>query len=191
MNKRIIKNEISNINPNTYDMHPITLETINNNTDTSLCLTKYNLKNNKLSILKYNCKTESNTRNQYMYIPPIGITAKDILEIYNIKSIDQLSEYINQDKLNDNQYKIERIINAWIRENFDTLKAHNNYLENICYKMIEVFYPNIYGSKHAENLDKDIKKYIDYWIGINNVNNFSLDLIVDLYNYLVKKYNNK
>ena len=60
-----------------------------------------------------------------MYIPPIGITAQDILNIYKINSIDDIIAL----KIQTNNVHFNRILNCWIRVNFDTLQIYNKMLE--------------------------------------------------------------
>ena len=192
MNKRIIKNEnlksknveISEIPSNTLLMHPISTTLVKPSIN-PMCLTKYNLNNNKLSLINnYKCQSGVNNYNKYMYVPPIGISSNDLLIIYDIRSIDNLNDWITNNIETSNEFTINRILNCFLKNNYETLKLYNNILENIYYKILNKF--------HYEYIDKikekDIKNFIDYWIDEHNENEFSLNLLEDMINYIIKKY---
>jgi hypothetical protein len=196
MNKRIIRNEyeyfkskeIVTLPPKTIAFHPINLERINSGIN-SICLTKFQIdKNNNLNISNtYKCNNNLNNNvKKYLYVPVIGLESIDLLKIYSIYSIESLYEWINNhlDKLN--LKTINRIINCWIRVNFDTLKNYNNYLEKI-YLKITAFGSNKKASENETNIKKEIKDFIDYWINKHSVDEFNFNLLEDLNQYLLKK----
>ena len=205
--KRIIKNEfheykklnsknidIGDIPINTQKIHPITLNFIDNFKSTSpICITKPHLEDGNKLILykKYNCNVKNDVYKNILYIPPIGITSNDILQIYNIDSIDNLLSYINNNINDGNIININRIVNSWIRINYDTIKIYNNFLEKIYKKLVDRYlsYDNKNKIKNDNiNIDKEIKDYIDYWTNKNNSLDFELNLLEDFISYFIKKY---
>jgi hypothetical protein len=202
--KRIIKNETreyKNINSknidigeipiNTQKIHPITLNWINKGS-TPTCITKPHLNNDNLILYKeYNCNLLNDVYKNTLHIPPIGITSNDILQIYKIESIDSLLLYVDDNIHDSNIININRIVNSWIRVNYDTIKIYNNFLEKI-YKNLVDKYLNFDNKNKIKNnninIDKEIKDYIDYWINKNNSLNFELNLLEDFISYFIKKY---
>ena len=203
MNKRIIRDEfelitkymnskeIISLQPNTTSLHPTALLWVQNtNPVNPLCITKFQIdkKKNLTMLNEYKCKSGLNNYKKYLYIPPIGLDSSDLLNIYSIESIDSLFEMISQ-KLQEFKYPtINRIINCWIRVNFDTLKNYNNYLEKICLKILE-FNSKEQFINNESKIKKEVKDFIDYWINKHTIDEFNLNLIEDLRLYLLKKIN--
>lgn len=204
--KRIIKNEFQNnnfnsknmeiieISSNTQKMHPITLNWIDNTKSTDpICIIKPSFDKNGISLWKnYKCINQNNIYNNYLYIPPIGITSENLIKIYNVESIENLQLYINDNSTKINILTLNRIVNSWIRVNFDTIKLYNNFLEKIYKKILEYYYSvkNFEELNKKINLDKEIKDFIDYWFNKNNIIDFKFNLLFDLQNYLEKLKNN-
>ena len=196
MNTRTIKNnneniEISQLEPGSQTLHPISSIWVNNTLTNPLCLTKFNIdKKNKLNIVnEYKCVSNVNNYKKYLYVPPIGFSSSDILNIYSISSIDELNKWFNDNISEKNIATINRILNAWIKVNFSILKSHNNFLEKIYIKMINEFFNYSYFKKVNEpDFNKEIKNYIDYWTNKHDNNEFNLNLLDDLKNHLKKKY---
>ena len=202
MNKRIIKDEfeqnnyqhnfnskdIVELKPKTNILHPTALLWVQNiNPTNPLCITKFQMDNKKnLTILnEYKCKSNLNNYKKNLYIPPIGLNSNDLLNIYSIESIDSLYEWISDNLQIAKYITVNRILNCWIRVNFDTLKNYNNYLEKICSKILE-FNSKDKFKDNEDKIRKEIKNFIDYWINKHSVNEFNLELIEDLRYYLVK-----
>ena len=195
MNKRIIRDdneyfkskEILNLPPKTSVTHPLNFKVITN-TDpiNSLCLTKFQMdKNNNLNIIStYKCKNNVNNYKKNLYIPVIGLESIDLLNMQSIQSIDSLHDFIEENLQKINYYTLNRIINSWIRVNFVTLQNYNNYLEKILFKLIEFDKKYTY---NETNIKKEIKSFIDYWINKHSVDEFYLNLLKDLVQYLYKK----
>lgn len=202
--KRIIKNEfqeyknfnsknmeITQIPGNTQKMHPITLNWIDNSKSTNpLCITKPSFDKEGLTLYKdYKCTNQQNNKyNSYLYIPPIGISSENLIKIYNVESIESLQLFVNENIKQMNILTLNRIINSWIRINFDTIKTYNNFLEKIYKKMLEKYYSstNFEELNKKVNLDKEIKDFIDYWFTKNNTIGFRFNLLIELQNYLEK-----
>jgi hypothetical protein len=202
MNKRFIKphsassqdNDIINLATNSQLLHPVTLDWINNsNSANPICLTKVQFKDNKYlsNVNNYKCKSNIDNYKKYMYVPPIGISSNDILQIYEINSIDSLHTWITSNIDILTYYTINRVLNCWIKSNYDTLKIYNNFLEKIYNKLL-LKYLNLEILKQIKNetidINKDIKYYIDYWIEKNNTLAFSFNLLDDMILYVQKKY---
>lgn len=198
MNKRIIKKEnltsnekdIITVEPGTQMMHPISTEWFNNKQNFPLCLTEYFYSDNKLqSFREGKCSNSASQGkyNKYMYLPPIGLTSDDLLNIYQIDSIDDLTTYV-KNNTNKNYLTVNRIVNCWIRVNFLTLKNYNNSLEKIYLELVKYKFNNKFLDK-ITNIEKEIKDFVDYWIGKHNGNEFELNLLDDFANYLNKKFN--
>ncbi len=200
MNKRIIKNEsfssrnveINQVPVNNQLLHPISSIWVQNKSTNPFCLTKFHLdKKNNLNILnEYTCKTNVNNYKKYMYLPPIGFSSSDILQIYEISSIDDLSRWISDNIENKNYITINRVLNCWIKNNFDTLKNYNNFLEKIYNKLIQHYFLKGQIKKFSESeINKEIKDFIDYWTNKYSGSEFNLDLLEELLIYIKKKYN--
>ncbi len=202
-NKRIIKNEfekknlfkskeIANIDPDNQTLHPISSQWINTkNLLNPICLTKFQILNNETKIINtYKCKTNTNDYKSFLYIPPIGLLSDDIIKIYDLESIDRLYNWLNEhidesSSSHINYLTIIRVVNCWIRVNFETLKNYNNFLVKIIGKLFKFYFgKNI----NIPEIDKEIKYYVDYWMNKHSGNEFELNLIGDFYNYIIKKF---
>ena len=108
-NKRIIKNdldhrksitnkEIINIPPDNQTLHPISSQWIDTkNIVNPFCLTKFQILNKETKILNtYQCKTEPNNYKSFLFVPPIGLSSEDILQIYDVDSIDKLYNWLGE-----------------------------------------------------------------------------------------------
>jgi len=190
--------EINTLPENNSTVHPLSLVWIDNKKKEGsninpICLTKFNIDNqNNLSYkLNYKCKTDVDNYKKYLYIPPLGLSSESLLKIYNINSIDGLSSWVidNLNKLN--YFTINRVINCWIKTNFDTLKTYNNFLEKIYLLIFDKFKnEKIYKKTEKGDIDinKEIKNFIDYWIAKKKPTEFNFDLYGDFIIYLQKKF---
>ena len=199
---RIIRHEFSNYQHTSIDqsglVEPelIKKQWVNKSTLNWVNIIKSQInKNAPIPIKNYNYKV-SNNENTLHAIPfqPLGILSSDILQMYQINSIDNLLEYIDTNITSENILTINRIINCWIYSNYNVLKQHNNVLEKIYKKIIYEYikYFNIDMEREIErkniNINKEIKDYIDSWINKKNTTIFSLNLLSDFINYFIKKY---
>ena len=175
------------LKPNDEMYHPISLHKIVNSTKSNVCLTKFKInKKGDMQDYQYNYKCTYNldNYNKFMYIPPAGISYSDILKLYNIDSnnIDDLIKWINDNQeghSNLNQYTINRVINCWIKQNYDLLKSHNKTLIKLN--------KYLYNEDVLNNID--FEKFINKWIK-NNKDIFYLNYVDDLNNY-IKNYDSK
>lgn len=197
INKRFIKSEpvinnpftnkeIVNVESGSSTLHPISAQWVDlKNKEDTICLTKYQILNNESKIYNnYKCKTNVNNYKNFLYIPPIGLSSDDILKIYKLESINELYNYIN-DNINDINYlTIVRIINCWIKVNFDTLKSYNKFLIKIITKLFKYYYSDIIKS---DDFDKETGDFIEYWISTTKQPEFK-SIIDDFIKHIKKKY---
>ena len=187
--------EITNINPDNQTLHPISSQWINTkNLVNPICLTKFQILNNETKIIStYKCKTDTNDYKSFLFLPPIGLTSDDIIKIYNLESIDRLYNWLSEN-IDDvssvsygrvNYLTIVRVVNCWIRVNFETLKNYNNFLVKI---MSKLFRFNFGDNINIPDIDKEIRDYIEYWMNKNSGTEFKLNLIDDFYSYVIKKF---
>jgi len=198
MFKRIIKNEksftskdIMTVPIDTTKIHPITLRNIDTHGfQKPICFTKLHILNNKLNTHgNYICNGE-NKYKDYIQLPPFELSVADLLQIYNINNIDSLTFWIETNIEEYNLLTLKRVLNCWIINNIDTLKIHNNFLENICKLLLDK--GRYIDKKYIlyNNFDKEIKYFIDYWIDKYDIKNKDLDLINDMIIYIYKKFDN-
>jgi len=198
---RIIKKEFhdchyTSINNGNSECNLIQKQNVNRVSLNWINIIKSQTNKNKLSPLTNYKYKISNNENSVDAIPfqPMGIISSDILQMYQINSIDNLLEYIDTNIKSENILTINRIVNCWIYNNYNVLKQHNNILEKIYKKIIYEYIKNFNIDMEKEidkrniNINKEIKKYIDFWINKNNTSIFSLNLLTDFINYFIKKY---
>jgi hypothetical protein len=165
------------LKPGDKSIHPMSMNFIENDTKNNICLTKFKINNKNITDLKYNynCVYNLDNYNKIMYIPPIGINYTDLLTLYNIDfdNIDDLIRWVNNN--NKNIFTVSRVINSWIKHNFNLIKKHTKSLV----KIINI----LYDSTKLKNVDEDL--FVKEWIKKNN-NIFYLNFIDDL-NYHIKK----
>ena len=171
-----IKNIGNKVNKGELFLHPNTLDIFeNSNTDeTYICPTKYYMNNdNTLDVYKKNnCKDINNYESRkFMLYPSTVIISNEILKIYNIVLFDDLFDKI-KDLVKDNNtfITINRIINCWIRTNYDDLKNKNKILVSI-YKFIF----NEYNPRFEIN-ESELGEIINNWFKSHTSSNFNLNL---------------
>lgn len=155
------------------------------------CPTKTYLdKSNKFTFSKvceHNEKTTNQNLSNFMSVPYLNLPLEKILLIYNIDSIEDLVSFVDKNIMENSYYdKINRVLNAWNKVNFDLLKLNNDFLENIYFNIKKKYWDNI--KENDDIVKKDIKKYIDSWFIKKNYEDFYFDLGNDLKKYLSKKY---
>jgi hypothetical protein len=179
--KQETTNQIMNVEPNANFLHPITLEMGTNNTNAPICLTKLFLDNNNnmQRFNKYKCVTNHDEYKNVLYIPPIGYNSTDIIRMYEINTIDNLNNFINENLMDE--ILINRILNCWIKSNFDILIKHNNILNEIYNKIIQKYYSDI-----IKNFNLDKSNFINEWFSQHHKTEFHLDLLSDYISYIKK-----
>ena len=189
MFKRSIKQEIyftskniETLNINSSKIHPITLQNINTNNKTSpICLTKMHISNNKLNMYdKYICNGE-NKYNEYIHLPPVSLSAGDLLTLYEISNSDNLKIWISEKIEYMNLNTIKRVLKCWIIENINDLKKHNEILNEICEIIL-----NKLEKFNQINKTKMIENFVEYWIQKFKIEDNN-DIIEDLIKYINKK----
>jgi hypothetical protein len=173
--EKSIKKIGTKINKGEIYIHPntLTLHYLHKNDKLEVCPTKYHLNNNILDVETHvNCKNISNYESRkFMLFPSTVIVYSDILKIYDIVSFDDLFNKI-KDLIDDNNtfITINRIINCWIRNNYDDLKNKNKILVSI-YKFVFNEY-----NKELEINENKLEEEINKWFKSHTSNDFKLNL---------------
>ena len=184
--KRIIKKENIKIEPDEVFLNPLTLKIEINEKNEPIYLTSFHFnKENKL--INYEKETPKNYINddKFMLTPPLLIHSNELLKINNIYDINNLIEFIDyniQTKLFDS---LNRIINCWIRENFNELVKNNKILIPLYLKLFRKFNSFKVDDKI---INKDIELFMIRWFKIKNPIEFEINLGMDLIKYLSNKY---
>lgn len=191
MEKRKIKIISSNLTNNNNDeiLDPNNLGLITN--DNTFVLTKNYILNNQLvntkiiSNNKFNLKTgdskldNHNHNRKYMLYPSVILSSESILQLYEIETIDDLIETVNNYiKNNKNFYTINRILNVFIKNNLDDLKKNNGIINKIIIDLFNNYYPEF------KNNEKKIIDYIKLWFKNQNENDFYFDLFNNIIKFL-------
>ncbi len=169
---------IFKLKPGEISLHPLSMNHIENNTKDNICLTKFkiNKNNKKVTDIKYNynCVYNLDNYSKIMYIPPVGISYNDLLILYDIDDIDSLLRWINHNDKH-NIYTMSRVINSWIKQNFNLV----NKYPDILIKIIKILY-------NDDELEKfDEKLFVKEWLK-KNKDIFYLNFIDDLNNNIKK-----
>lgn len=115
---------------------------------------------------------------KYIALPYLNLNYHSIVNFYEIYDIDSFNNLIDL-KINaknpiDN---IIRIINVWIKYNFNDLKKYNNYILNLFKKINEKYWNKKY--------DEDkLKKFIDTWINNKNIDDFEFNIFDDILKFI-------
>jgi len=172
--KRQIK-QISNnpLKKNETKIHPITLELLTNNEDKNVVLTQFWLsdknKNDLLKVTYLNDKhiVKSRSDKDNMEIPNLSLPLNNILNIYNINNYnDLISEIQNSEAPSETKY---RLVNIFVRLEFDELKKINNSLIKI-FKLL---------FKNKKIDDEFIKKFLKKWFQQKSKDDFFLNICED------------
>jgi hypothetical protein len=179
----MIENNILEIKPNKIAIDPVTLRLIKNTSDESIFLTNFYLdpEDNEVTTIGYNKKQNLEYRQNYMLYPSIFIEPSTLLVFHDIIDINDIINYINKSIDKELYETVNRILNCWIRENFNYLKKNNKILKNIYSKIFKKYFD-------IELKDIDYSKFFDKWFEIKNQNDFDLNLGNDFKNFLSKKY---
>ena len=172
----IIKKHQSSIEPNNLTIQK-------NVNDFPIALTQFFIDNNKLnsSLPAKNKQLVQSKRSDKdnIQIPDLSLPLTDMLNIYNIDTLDELINSINTLMYDKNtEHTIYRLVNIYTRIFFDDLKKSHNTLIKIFNIIFEKYNPS------SEMLNGFLKK----WFEKNDKNNFNLNICNDLKYYLSNKY---
>lgn len=163
-------------------LHPISIFPVINQDKEKKCASN-NLKDFKL-YTKCDGNIELEQLKKHMEVPFINIELNHILEFYKINTIDDLTQWIDNNINNKPFDTINRVLNLWICENIRDLKNFNNILFSIIKKLLNFYFTDI----KEELIDNELKDFIDYWINKFNIDDFEFNLISDFKKFLNKKY---
>lgn len=173
------------IDNNDSFLHPITLTIIKNTKDEQICPTNIYTEKNKILINRVCLKNENVDKqdiSNYMSLPYINLDIKVIINIYKVETIDKLEEWFDNNINKDTSYdSINRILNIWIKLNFDIVKNFHDIFENFYLKINSKFW-----NYKNKNIKKELDKYMNKWFKIKKDTDFILDLGNDLKKYLSK-----
>jgi len=181
---RKIKKYILKVKKNDIELNPLILKLYHNNTDDDIYITTYFFdKNNEL---RYDTKEKINDNydeKTFMLTPTLLLQSSELLKIYDVKDINEFIKF----NLENNYFSfINRILNCWIRENFNDLKKNNNILISIYYKIFNKFFTNININKKL--FEKECNIFFYKWFKNKNSEIFNINLCNDLEKYLSNKY---
>jgi len=179
---RKLKKYILKVEKDEQILNPLTLNLYINDKDEDIYITKYFFDKNKNLEFKTNDKiNNSYDEKKFMLTPSLLLPSSELLKIYEVKDIN---DFIKSN-LEDNNFSfINRILNCWIRENFNDLKKNNNILINIYYQIFN----NIIDKKLFE---KECKLFLNKWFKNKNIDTFFMNLGNDFEKYLSNKYDQK
>ena len=120
----------------------------------------------------------------HMRGPDLNLDVNEILSFYEITNIDSLIVWIDNNLENKDYNTVNRILNLWIKNNLSKLKNFNAVLTKTIKKIIIYHFEEI----NVKRIDKELEKYIDYWVKKKSIEDFYFNLIHDFKKYLNKKY---
>jgi|APSaa5957512535_1039671.scaffolds.fasta_scaffold13999_3 hypothetical protein len=180
------------VKPGSFYIHPITLEVRQNLGTTDIYPSGlHNSENNKLGYSINTCK-EKNTHidiQNFMALPYLNLHIQQILDMYNIRSVDDLTRWVDkqiEDKMPFNY--INRIINIWLNASFDTVTDYNKLISKIYQKLASNYWSKLNRAHMDTNkLESLIDKFINDWLNTIKRDDFIFDLGKDLKKYLHKQ----
>lgn len=167
--------------------HPITLQFIKNESKSNNILypTEFfddGFEFRKARTLERNYTLQEDTQ-QFMVLPYLNITLDTILNLYKVNSIDDLVNWVNI-RINENTpfKNVNRIINIWIKNNFNIIRKNNNIFNKIYLNIYRKYWSNF--KIKNEDIENIISKYIDSWVSKKDIKDFKFDLGNDLKKHL-------
>jgi hypothetical protein len=168
------------VQTNEFYLHPITLSLGQNKNNQPICPSEIYYENGKTRTIAHydNKKLSDRDVQTFMSLPYLNLNINQVLDIYKIKTVDDIINWVNTSIMENKQYHtINRIINLWIRQNIDdlqlTYKNNNNNVLFTLYKLLnKKFFPQI----------KIDEKTISDWIKNIELDDFNLDLGKKLFN---------
>ena len=153
-------------------LHPITLAMIHNDSkDKKYCASEFHYNNNKP---RYGTICDDKTKidiRKFMALPYVNLNIDQMLKIFKINDIDSLLSWVDIQIENELPFQyINRIINIWIRQNYDLLKKNNDILVSL------------YLRQFSELSDNEIKTFLKKWFKTKKQDDFTFNLGLDMYN---------
>lgn len=164
-------------------LHPNDLVIAYSNDENKYCPTFHFLLDKKSQIVESSDQPKLEDLRKHMQVPEVSLRNSDLLEIYEISNIDSLKFWIennNSELLFDT---INRVLNIWIKENLKSLKNYNNVLIGIIRNILTYHFKT-----DLKQIDKELYKYIEYWLKKKSYDDFNFNLIMDFKKFLSKKY---
>jgi len=174
---------------------PNDLDILDNNFNYSIYPTQFFLNDNKIeTFINANNKQlvkSSRTKSEHMEIPDLSLPLTDILNIYEVDTIEELVNLIKKLIYEDNtEFTIYRLVNTYTRIFYDDLKKTNNSL----IKIFKIIFENTHSSKSdnkdkkAINISDELSKFLKKWFEKNNKDDFDLNICKDVKYFLSNKY---
>ena len=179
METRKIKSIGYKVNQLTSFLHPNTAQFVINTTNHITIPTKSHVINDNNNYVLQTSIVNSNYQNEkiskyevkkFMLYPSVVINSDTLLILNNINSFDDLYDKVNYLLANNYNYDfINRIINSWIRNNFDDLKKNNSILVKLYLNFFNGFKINV-------SDEKIIETNINKWFAKHSSSDFHLNL---------------
>lgn len=177
------------IKPGELYLHPVTLELRKNDLKDNFIAIQpyYNPKNNTFEY-EYKEKLLLNQNKvdlqKFMSLPYLNLDINYMLHLYNINEIDELLLWLDKQINNNAEYNfINRLLNIWIKYNYDNLQKNNDILVSIYNKIGTKYWTKHIKKYDQKELESKIKKFISEWINNIQVDDFFFDLGNDLKKY--------
>ena len=185
MNKITLKDnrKIETETKKTVNLNPLTLD-VYTHTNEDIYITDYFFDKDKN--LKFHTKEKINNSNdekKFMLTPSLLIPSSELLKIYDV---DDINKFIKNNIDDDNFISMNRVLNSWIRVNFNDLKKNNNILINIYYQLLNNSF-----DIDKKIFNKECKIFLNKWFKNKNSDIFFMNLGNDLEKYLSNKYDQK
>ena len=168
------------IEPGEIYLHPITLALYKNDfKEKKYCPSEFHYDINGptyASLCNMNTDYSSLDIKKFMALPYLNLNMMQMLNIYKIDTIDSLISWVDQMIEKDAPFQhVNRIINIWIKFNYDDIVKTNDILLVVYEKISKKYWNDM-------KVDmKDIKK----WFKTKDYKDFTFDLGSELYNLIM------
>ena len=164
-------------------LHPNDLTIIKSLDDNKYCPTFHFLFDKKYKIVESSEQPKLEDLKKHMQVPEVSLRKDDLLEIYDITNIDSLKSWIENNNTVLLFDTVNRVLNIWIKENLKSLKNYNNVLIGIIRNILTYHFKT-----DLKQIDRELYKYIEYWLKKKSYDDFNFNLIMDFKKFLSKKY---
>ena len=166
----------NSVDTNEYYLHPITLNLGKNVAPHKICPSEIHYKNGQIRLTIKDTSTKLSERDiqSFMALPYLNLNIDHMLSFYNIENIDSMMKWIdNMIEENKSFQTINRILNIWIKHNFDKLieSKDKKILFTIYSKLANKYYPKI--KVDEDKINKILKD--------KNPDDFTFNLADELY----------